>query len=171
MARLPQAGSRTILPEAKERYDKDNEAEMRRLVENALDRTGSGGGLPSRRNVVFTSASLVAGASSTASANFGAPAQVLLIISVDRACRLRFYALASAQANDSARAYTTPPQAGLGILLDAIWLTAHTKHVAPPVILYSGDNPAASTIYYTVQNLSGTTGTATVTATVVSIEA
>lgn len=160
------------LPRPLAQYDARDEAETRRLIELALLRdTGGGAGLESRRDVAFTTASLANGASQQSSTDFGAPGQLLLMISVNRACRLRFYAIASVQSTDASRAYTTPPQAGIGMLLDAVWLTVHTKYIAPPVLLFNGNVPASNTIYWTVENLSGSTGTVTVTATVVSIEA
>jgi len=172
VARLPHAVVKLTVPETKPHYDRDNEQEFRRLVEQFLLSSGSGtGGLPSRRQVIFTTASLAPNAMSQSSVSFLAPAQHLLYISVNRACRLRFYAIAATQSSDASRAHTTAPQAGIGVLLDSIWLTVHTKYIAPPVLLYNGDSPAAFTIYYTVENLSATTGTVTVTATVVSAEA
>jgi len=161
------------LPSPPERYSQRDEAETRRLIELALlrDTPGTGSGLQSRRTVVFTSASLAAGASVQASFDLGAPGAVLRTILADRAARARFYAIASVQSTDASRAFTTPPPAGTGILGDFIWLTSHTKYVAPHLDLYNADDPADNTIYITVQNLTGSTSTVTLTLEVVSVEA
>lgn len=172
MARAPSAATKLTLPETPKRFDPDNEQETRRLIELAFARQEAGGGaLPSRRTVTHTSASLAAGASVEESFNLGAPGAVLRTILVDRAARVRFYATAAAQTNDLTRAFTTAPQAGLGILGDFIWLTSHTKIVSPHLDLFNADSPVASTVYITIQNLTASTSTVLVTLVVVSVEA
>lgn len=160
------------LPTPGKEYDQRNEAETRREIELLVLRSVGGGvGLGSRRTVTHTSASLAAGASVSETFQAGAPGVVLRTVAVDRAARVRYYATAAAQTNDLTRAFTTPPQAGLGVLGDFIWLTAHTKIVSPHVDLFNADSPATQTIYITIQNLTSSTSTVLVTMSVVSVEA
>jgi hypothetical protein len=160
------------LPEAGDRYSQDNEQETRRLIELAFSRAapGGSGALPSRRTVEHTSASMAASATVTESFDLGAPGAVLRTIESDRASRVRFYSTASAQSDDLTRAFTTPPQAGLGILGDFIWQTSHTKIVSPHLDLFNADNPVSNTLYITIQNLTGSSSTVLVTMVVVSVE-
>ena len=161
------------LPSPPERYSQRDEAETRRLIELVLlsAAPAAAGGLPSRRTVTYTTASLAAGDSEQASFNLGAPGAVLRTILSDRAARARFYAVASVQSSDASRAFTTPPQAGIGMLGDFVWLTSHTKIVSPHLDLFNADDPVDNTVYITVQNLTGSTSTVTLTLEVVSVEA
>jgi hypothetical protein len=165
--------TKLVLPQPESGYNQENEAQTRRAIELAFlrQRSGGGGALQSRRTVTITTASLAAGEVEEGSIDFGAPGQDLLTLTTDRACRLRFYATAAGQTADLDRAYTTPPAAGLGYFLDAIWRTVHTKIMAPPVKLFNAEAPVSNTIYYTIENLSTATGAVTITAVVVSTEA
>lgn len=160
------------LPSPPTAYSQRDEAENRRLIELALQREtpSTGGGLPSRREVTYTTSSLAAGDSEQVSFDLGAPGAVLRTIESDKAARARFYAVASAQSTDADRAFTTAPPAGVGVLGDFVWLTSHVKYVSPHLDLFNADDPADNTIYLTVQNLTGATNEITLTLIVVSVE-
>jgi hypothetical protein len=161
------------LPKPPPRYDPRDEAETRRLIELALlrDTPGQGGaGLESRREVTLTTASLANGAEETGTIDIGAPGVRLLKIESDRACWFRPYPTAATRTLDEDRSQDTDPPTGR-VFADFIWLTAHEKIVTPPVDLFNADSSVAEVIYYSVKNISGTTGTITLTLTVVSNEA
>jgi hypothetical protein len=167
-------GCSITLPSPGVRYDRDNEAATRHAIQTAFLRCtggeGGAGALPSRRTVVYTTGSLAAGESEQATFDLGAPGAVLRTIDTDRAARARFYAVASVQSTDADRAFTTPPQAGIGILGDFVWTTSHRKIVSPHLDLFNADSPVSNTVYVNVQNLTGSTSTVTITMTVVSVE-
>jgi hypothetical protein len=167
------AECKVTLPAPGERYDRTNEAATRHAIQTAFLRcsdTGSAAGLPARRTITYTTAALVAGASEQATFSLGANGVVLRTIATDKAARVRFYAVPSVQSTDETRAFTTAPQAGIGVLGDFVWLTSHTKYVAPHLDLFNADDPPSNTIYVTVQNLTGATNTIEITLVVVSVE-
>jgi len=161
------------LPRPSVHYDAANEAATRREIETALARlpqTSASSGLAARRRVIKTTNSLAAQDIEQGQINMGAKTQVLLLLETNRACRLRLYSDTAARAEDADRSLSADPKAGIGVLAEFIWLTAHTKHVSPAVVLYNADETVSDLIYYTVQNLSGSTGAITLTFTVLSLE-
>jgi hypothetical protein len=159
------------LPNPREGYDRENEAETRRLIELAFQRGPQGGGLPSRRQVTHTTASLATNATENSTFDLGAPGATLRTILADRAARVRFYATAAARTADATREFTTAPQAGVGVLGDFVWLSSHTKIVSPHLELFNADSPVTNTIYVAVTNLSSSTAAVALTMVVVSVEA
>lgn len=173
------AGLNISLPKPGAKYDPRNEAETRRLIELAFLRiaavTGTGGGGTStpaatRREVILTTGSVASGAEEQGTIDMGAKTQMLLLIESDRACRLRFYATSAARATDLSRGTDADPPAGRGVQGEFIWQTSHQK-IVNFVDLFNADDPVTNTIYYTYKNLSGSTGTATITMTVLTLEA
>ena len=160
------------LPHPKPGYNQHDEAENRRTIELALNQIpNASSGLDRRRDVVYTTGSLAPLAEETGTIAMGAFTQELLILVTTRAGRLRLYANAAARSQDAGRSFTTEAKAGIGVLADFKWDTAHTKYVSPEILLYNADGPVTDVIYYSWQNLSGSTGTAQLTFTVLTIEA
>lgn len=160
------------LPTPGPTYDQRNEAETRREIELLMLKSVAG--TPNlgaaRRTVVFTTASLAHSATESGYVDMGAPGQHLIMITADRSARVRFYADQDVRDDDLDRPSSTAPDAGVGVFLDAVWATTHTKFIAPPVFLYNADSPVAERIYYNVTNTSGATSAVIVTCVVISAE-
>lgn len=164
--------TKLVLPQPEASYDRENEAQTRRAIELAFLRQSpsTGGGLPSRRTVVLTTASLANGSTETGTIDIGAPAVTLLAIESDRACWFRPYPTAAARTLDSSRSSDADPPTGR-VFADFIWLSAHEKIVIPVVDLFNFDASVSNSIYYSLKNTSGSTGVTTITMTVLSKEA
>lgn len=129
-------------------------------AEDARDALGIGL-LGVRTGFNIITAALADGAEETSSTAMPTPTVVLLSVNADQPCRLRMYSTSSARAADAARDVDSRPTAGGGLLAEFVFETLNqTIPLSPIAILANGDGPAALTVYYIVQNLSG--GTATI---------
>jgi hypothetical protein len=87
----------------------------------------------------------------------------LLTIQADRACWVRLYTDAAAQAADAGRILGVQPTAGTGVLAEFVFTGASTIPTSPVPWLSNDEGAPASRVFYTVQNRSGATHTVTVT--------
>lgn len=120
--------------------------------------------------LTFTTASLANLATEIGTIDIGGSAGVLMKLTADRACWVRFYSTSAARSADSGRAITTDPTPGTGVLGDFYFTAGATISCAPPPVLTNLDGTPADTIYYSVKNLSGGTSTVQVDLTVILLE-
>jgi hypothetical protein len=131
---------------------------------------GGGGGLQDREDVPHTTASVATGANVQNVIDLGYSSALLMALSADIACRVRFYTTSSARAADLARTDSTDPTPGAGVLCEYIFTGSATFGAEPPVILRNGDGTPTDEIYYTIENRSGSTDTIDVTLTILPME-
>ena len=160
------------LPKAPQRYDAQNEAETRRIIELAVLDEGDGNGLSSRRTVDGTTGVLDPCESELGSLDMGAPGMELIIVVSDGPARLRLYATAAARDADVERPSWVNPEPGLGVLLDLLLEEdeGQTYLLSPAVFLYNADTPVAETLYYNVQNQADEARAVTLGLVVITLE-
>ncbi len=220
----PAVAPALILPDAPERYNVDDQRQMRRLLKEAHSTTVDFGALvtvptPVKALSVLTGAanmisywtsatamaltsltayarSLLGAASATAArvtldivehqssvtqttgsladqatetGTLTIPDLLCKLVSLvtDRACWVTLYTTAAARTADAARAITTLPTAGTGVLCDFVASGAQTIPCSPVPTLANGDGAggiaSAPTVYYRIKNLSGAAHTVAAT--------
>jgi len=138
---------------------------------NDTDNTGSGsGGAYSRTTVSGVTSSISNGTTATISIT-GFKSYALLKIQTSAAAWVRLYTTSAARSSDSARAQTTDPTPGSGVIAEVITSGAQTQLMTPGVFGFNDDGTPATTIYAAVTNLSGSSAAITVTLTVLQLEA
>lgn len=131
-----------------------------------LDGLGSG---IARTSTTITTASLADLARGSGSVAL-AKTLCLLSIQLDRAARIRFYATAAIRDADLGRSIATEP-------VDGCFYDAQSTGAATffgntgAVTIFNGDSSATTSIYYTIDNLSGSTSTVAATLKYVPLEA
>lgn len=176
--------SKEKLPEAPKQYDKSDQDRTRRLIERALSQPAAAGTIQvtqvvkqivtvARLAKAKVESSIAVGATATGNIDIGVPSAMLLKLSVDKKCWLRFYATSADQAADAARLRTIDPTAGQGCLGEFIItsdLVNVILRVAPVINLYNNDNPIGTLIYYAITNDEGSSASPTMTLTIVEVE-
>jgi len=119
----------------------------------------------------LTTASIADLVETTGVWDIGYSTALLMSLQANKACRVRLYTTAAARTSDSGRGLGTDPTAGTGVLCEYVFASASTLGGEPPVILRNGDGTPTNEVYYAIQNRSGSTGTVTVTATLLAMEA
>jgi hypothetical protein len=133
----------------------------------------TGGGGATVGTVVLTTASLADGATENGTIvvpNADTQAWLQKIVA-SAACWVRLYVTSAARSSDSSRLITTNPKAGTGILHNSVpglYDAGLTIPITPAHELHNDDGPRTTTIYYSVQNKSGSTAALTVTFTLKS---
>lgn len=153
------------LPKAPNEYNINDQDFVRKRVAallTLLSAATGGTGAPTRQTVSKTTGSLANNAEETGSIDFGSSMSGLLLITSNKAARIRLYATSSARTADAGRIEGTDPLPGSGTLAEFIFLASGTIYCGPPPILYNGDGPSGNIIYYAIKNKSGSTGTVTV---------
>jgi len=125
----------------------------------------------SRSPVVITTAALANLASEASSIAMPFTSGALLTIQVDRACWVRLYAADTDQTTDAARAQGTLGTPGTGLLAEFQCGGAQTVHVSPVAILANDETILQKRVWYAVMNKSGSTSTVTATLGVLKLEA
>lgn len=141
--------------------------------------TWGGGGALSRTTASITTASL-----STLGVENGTIAMAktigLIAIYASTQCRVRLYSTVAQQTLDAARPFSVPPTAGTqhGVICDlqldnnsvpsGVFPT--TWYMASPAFGSNCDTPPTANLYYSIENLSGTTSPVTVTFTYLAEE-
>jgi hypothetical protein len=163
------------LPSPSEKYDRDNEAALRRQLElemsdvaeasgtagprgaDGTDGTNGSNGSSYFDTASFTTASLADLASETGSFTL-ARAALLWKCETSASARVRLYGTAAFRDADVSRVLGTDPTGEHGLLLELV-TTAPTLvfTLAPPAALVNDDTVQADTLYYSVTNKSGTT--------------
>lgn len=172
------------LPAAPDKYDREDQDRMRRIVERALKQPPAPGTIEvtqvvkeivtvARRQVQKTTGSLATGGIENGSIDLGVPSDELIGFLVDQPCWVRFYATVNDRNNDSGRIRTVDPTPGTGVLGEFIILSTQTGvtfHVAPMIYLYNNDNPVSTLLYYAITNDAASTTPINVTLTMVDVE-
>jgi hypothetical protein len=96
---------------------------------------------------------------------------LLLKIQTDRAAWVRVYTSTAARNADTTRSIDVDPLPGSGVIAEVITTGASTQILTPAVIGFNDDATPVNTIYLSVTNRSGVTGTVTVTLTALKLEA
>ena len=131
---------------------------------------GSGGtGLGSRVSVGGTTASLANNATGSISIT-GYKTYMMYKINTNAAAWVRFYITDAARTADASRSQGIDPSAGAGVIAEVITAGSETVILSPGVLGYNDDATPTTTIYVAVTNLSGSTRTITVTATLLQLE-
>lgn len=128
-----------------------------------------GGGMAPRTTVVYTTASLPSMTRQVGLVNLGETYQ-LLGISADRACRVRLYASADHRAEDLSRPAGKLPSLNKdhGLMFEAVLLGVVMELAVAPAVIGANLEPTPSALIpLAVDNLSGETGTVSVTFTYV----
>jgi hypothetical protein len=130
----------------------------------------SGGGSPSRADVVKTTASLADAAVETGTVALG-KSFMLLRVMADRACRVRLYTTAQHRTDDASRPIGTDPTGEHGVILDANLVAGNlTLDLAPLALGTCLESSVSVDIPYAIQNKSGATSTVQVTFTAITME-
>lgn len=95
----------------------------------------------------------------------------LLKIQTSAAAWVRLYTTSAARSSDSARAQTTDPTPGSGVIAEIITSGSQMQTMTPAVVGFNDDGTPGTTIYAAVTNLSGGSTAITVTLTLLQLEA
>lgn len=133
--------------------------------------TESEAAIQSRQTFSTTTASLTNNGSAFPNITNAFKSYLLLKIQTDKAAWVRVYTSSAARSADSSRNIDTDPLPGSGVLAEIITTGAQTQLLTPAVIGFNDDTTPVDTIYLSVTNRSGTTGTVTVTLTALKLEA
>ena len=122
-----------------------------------------------RTTAQYTTNTLGISAATTATVA-AAKGYVLYSIQVSAGAWVTVYTSSTAQSNDSARAITTDPTPGSGIIAEAITTTATTTYFTPAVYGYNADGTVSTNMYLKIYNNSGTAQAIQVTLTYLRLE-
>ena len=131
---------------------------------------GGGGGSTSRTTATVTSASLSASSSGTYTIT-GYKGYALYSIQTSGAAWVSVYNSTASRSADSARAITSDPNPGSGVIAEVITNNASTQYFSPAVIGYSSEAPPSTDIPVKIYNNSSSTQAITVTLTLIQLEA
>ncbi len=124
-----------------------------------------------RKTVQLSTSSLAADATDSAHTLAVGKGCMAIKIETDYPAWVRVYATAAAQSADAARAMTTDPLPGSGVLLEVYTVTgALSINLSPAAHCYSLETSPGTTLTVTVTNKDTTTRTITVTLTIVPLE-
>jgi hypothetical protein len=127
-------------------------------------------GLQTRKTVTVTTGSLANNATANVNITNAAKSYALLKIQTDKAAWVRLYVSDATRTADASRAQSTDPAPDAGVIAEVVTSGAQTVLISPGSIGFNNESTPTMTIPCTVTNLSGSTGTVTVTATIVRIE-
>lgn len=123
-----------------------------------------------RSTVTQTTASIADGASDDVTFSSTGKAGQFIKVTTDRAAWVTLYNTTAARTADSARAETTDPTPGSGVLLEVITSGASTVQVTPTAGYYNDESTPLSELYAKIVNKSGATSTVQVDIALVPIE-
>lgn len=95
---------------------------------------------------------------------------LLLSINPDRACRLRLYSTAAARDADAARAIGVDPADNTGLIYDHVAVAAGLHRLSPVAAGANFDTTVTNTVYWRVQNRSGSTAAVSIALVAKAIE-
>lgn len=124
-----------------------------------------------RQTFQVTTASLANNASAFPDITGAYKSYLLFKIQTDKAAWVRVYTSTAARTSDSSRTIDVDPLPGSGVIAEVITIGASTQVLTPAVIGFNDQATPVNTIYLSVTNRSGTTGTVTVTLTALKLEA
>ena len=125
---------------------------------------------PARAVTTITTASLANNVFENSSKAVPFYSGTLITITADRACWVRFYGNATDRIADATRTLGVTAAAGIGLLAEFVFTGAATVQVSPIADIANNDTVKAKTLYYAIENTSGSTSTVTVTITAVPLE-
>ncbi len=132
------------------------------------------GPLLKRQKITVTTLSLADGAVETGSFITNCRSFILLEVDVNKASRVELYETAAFRTADSGRGYGSFPASGSqnGIIADLGLHTGgpETWVCSTPLIGANMDSPTVQYVYYAITNNSGSTGSVTVTFTIIPLE-
>lgn len=131
---------------------------------------GGGTGLGARQSAAVTSGSIANNATWTGSIT-GFKTYALLKIQTSAAAWVRLYTDAASLTADGSRSQGSDPLPGAGVIAEVITTGAQTILISPGTIGFNAESSPTTAIPVAVTNLSGATGTITVTLTVLQLEA
>ena len=124
-----------------------------------------------RQILSTTTSSLVSNGTAFPDITNALKSYLLFKIQTDRAAWVRVYTSIAARSADSSRSIDVDPLPGSGVIAEIITTGASTQVLTPAVIGFNDEATPVNTIYLSVTNRSGTTGTVTVTLTALKLEA
>ena len=128
----------------------------------------SSSGLSSRSTATVTTGTLGTGVSDVYAIT-GFKSYLLLKIQTSQAAWVRIYTDVASRTADSSRAETSDPLPGSGVIAEVITTGAQEVLLSPATIGFNMENPVTTNIPITVTN-KGSSGTVTVTLTIVKLE-
>ena len=124
-----------------------------------------------RKTAQVTTDSIASGATDSAKTLTVGKGCMIVKLETDYPCWVRVYSSAAAQSADSARARTTDPTAGSGVLLEVITVAGTLAvGLSPAAMAYSLESTPGTTLHITVTNDDTVSRAITVTVTLVPIE-
>lgn len=195
MSRAPGVTPPIVLRDAPAQYDAADQRELRRVIEkisrqlpdyNAVNNVPASISVLnnytvvqvttaltpiSRQTVTITTASLADLAVESSNVALPFTTGALLVISVDRSCWVRLYATDTEQTADLTRTRGTLGTPGTGLLAEFQCMSgAQTVHVSPVAIIANDEATPTKRVWYTIQNLSGSTSPVVVTLTLIQMQ-
>jgi hypothetical protein len=137
---------------------------------NLIWGAATGGGFPSREEIVHTTASLADLAEEDDQDITLYMSVAVLKVEVDRACRVRLYADAASRTADLDRDFEYPAADGIGVYLDFQFSAAGSIICSPQILASDMKGTPDGNMPVAIQNRSGATSTVEVTFTVLQRE-
>lgn len=133
--------------------------------------TASSGSLQSRTIVTGVTTSIVNNGIGNTNIT-GFKSYALMKVGLSTAGWLRIYTDSTSRANDVSRSVGEDPAPGSGVIAEVITTGISTTQIISPFVMGGNlDNPADTTIYASITNLSGTTQAITANLTILQLEA
>jgi hypothetical protein len=133
--------------------------------------TASGGSLQSRTTVSGTTASLANNGIGNTNIT-GFKSYALMKVGLSTAGWLRLYTDSASRVADASRSVGIDPAPGSGVIAEVVTTGISTTQIISPFVMGGNlDNPADTTIYAAITNLSGSTQAITANLTILQLEA
>ncbi len=133
--------------------------------------TSSSGSLSSRTTVTGVTTSIPNNGIGNTNIT-GFKSYALLRVGLSTAAWLRLYTDSTSRANDASRSQGVDPAPGSGVIAEIVTTGISTNQIISPFVMGGNlDNPANTTIYASITNLSGSTQAITATLTILQLEA
>ncbi len=133
--------------------------------------TASGGSLQSRTTVTGVTTSIVNNGIGNTNIT-GFKSYALMKVGLSTAGWLRLYTDSASRTNDVSRSVGEDPTPGSGVIAEVVTTGISTTQIISPFVMGGNlDNPADTTIYAAITNLSGSTQAITANLTILQLEA
>jgi hypothetical protein len=133
--------------------------------------TASGGSLQSRTIVTGVTTSIANNGIGNTNIT-GFKSYALMKVGLSTAGWLRLYTDSTSRANDASRSVGIDPAPGSGVIAEVVTTGISTTQIISPFVMGGNlDNPADTTIYAAITNLSGSTQAITANLTILQLEA
>lgn len=133
--------------------------------------TASGGSLQSRTTVSGATTSIVNNGIGNTNIT-GFKSYALMKVGLSTAGWIRLYTDSTSRTNDASRSIGIDPSPGSGVIAEVITTGISTTQIITPFVMGGNlNNPADTTIYAAITNLSGTTQAITANLTILQLEA